>query len=246
MARVEFLGHTLPIEQEPFEVVERKGVGHPDTLADGAAEAISNAFASHTEAEYGAVLNHNVDKLYIVGGAVDVDFGRGQVLAPAQLILGGRMTTSFGGKPTNAFELAEHTAAEYVRGILPHMGDGELTTTVLTNDYSHNPYHFHPRSLADVPSATDPRANDTSTTVGYWPMSDTERLALGLEGYFYDQAGGPVSIMSARISKSWPSGLATWWMSPCVCRSWASTPHHSKITMSVTGSLKLSCQSMPH
>ena len=35
----------IPIEKKSFELVERKGMGHPDTLADGAAEAISIAFS---------------------------------------------------------------------------------------------------------------------------------------------------------------------------------------------------------
>ncbi len=50
------------------EIVERKGLGHPDTLADGLAESISNAFSQLTMKKFGAVLHHNVDKLMIGGG----------------------------------------------------------------------------------------------------------------------------------------------------------------------------------
>ena len=37
----------------PFEVVERKGIGHPDTLADGISEAISRELCRHYIEEYG-------------------------------------------------------------------------------------------------------------------------------------------------------------------------------------------------
>ncbi len=32
-----------PLEQQEIELVERKGIGHPDSVADGLAESISRA-----------------------------------------------------------------------------------------------------------------------------------------------------------------------------------------------------------
>ena len=64
-----------PIEQYPFEVVERKGVGHPDTLADGIAESISLAYSQYCLEHFGAVLHHNVDKTALFGGMAEMDFG---------------------------------------------------------------------------------------------------------------------------------------------------------------------------
>jgi S-adenosylmethionine synthetase len=39
------------------EVVERKGSGHPDTLADGVAEAISRAYSRYCLDAFGAILS---------------------------------------------------------------------------------------------------------------------------------------------------------------------------------------------
>ena len=52
----------------PVEIVERKGLGHPDTLADALAERMSVAYSRHCLERFGAVLHHNLDKLYLRGG----------------------------------------------------------------------------------------------------------------------------------------------------------------------------------
>ncbi|MET7278839.1 methionine adenosyltransferase [Kribbella sp. NPDC005582] len=44
-------------------IVERKGIGHPDTLADHLAERLSRAYSRYTLDHFGAVLHHNFDKL---------------------------------------------------------------------------------------------------------------------------------------------------------------------------------------
>ncbi len=35
----------LAVEDQDIEVVERKGIGHPDTICDGIAETVSRALA---------------------------------------------------------------------------------------------------------------------------------------------------------------------------------------------------------
>ncbi|MEJ8650769.1 methionine adenosyltransferase [Streptomyces sp. MS1.AVA.3] len=44
-------------------IVERKGLGHPDTLADHLAERLSQIYSQYTASRFGAVLHHNFDKL---------------------------------------------------------------------------------------------------------------------------------------------------------------------------------------
>ena len=59
----------------PVEVVERKGLGHPDTLADALAERMSVAYSRHCRERFGAVLHHNLDKLYLRGGHCQTGLG---------------------------------------------------------------------------------------------------------------------------------------------------------------------------
>jgi len=78
------------------EVVERKGAGHPDTLADGVADAISRAYSRYCLEQFGAILHHNTDKTSLLGGAADVRFGHGELTAPIQVLVNGRITAALG------------------------------------------------------------------------------------------------------------------------------------------------------
>lgn len=55
-----------------FEVVERKGIGHPDTLCDTIAEKVSQAYSQYCIKRYGIILRHMVDKIALSGGATKV------------------------------------------------------------------------------------------------------------------------------------------------------------------------------
>ena len=59
----------------PFEVVERKGLGHPHTLADAVSEVFSMELSRLYLAEFGEILHHNVDKVLITTGKTDPRFG---------------------------------------------------------------------------------------------------------------------------------------------------------------------------
>ncbi|HDS63020.1 MAG TPA: methionine adenosyltransferase, partial [Methanofollis liminatans] len=65
--RVERIAQT-PIEQQQIELVERKCIGHPDSIADGIAEAISRALCRAYIEECGVYLHHNTDQGEIVAG----------------------------------------------------------------------------------------------------------------------------------------------------------------------------------
>ena len=64
-----------PFRTLPAEIVERKGLGHPDTLCDQLAEEISRELCRYYIRETGAVQHHNVDKVLLVGGGSEVGFG---------------------------------------------------------------------------------------------------------------------------------------------------------------------------
>src|SRR3989304_5613892 len=74
------------------EIVERKGLGPPDTLCDALAEELSRSLCRFTLERFGEVLHHNVDKVLLWGGAARPAFGGGEVLAPFEVFLSGRAT----------------------------------------------------------------------------------------------------------------------------------------------------------
>ena len=84
-----------PLEQQEIELVERKGIGHPDSVADGLAESISRALCQEYLDRFGAVLHHNTDKTQIVAGRSKPAFGGGEVICPLYILLTGRATRVF-------------------------------------------------------------------------------------------------------------------------------------------------------
>src|SRR3972149_2001910 len=88
----------VPIEKQGVEFVERKGIGHPDSIADGLAESVSRALCKMYLARYGRILHHNTDEVEVVGGQSAPKFGGGAILEPVYVLLVGRATTEVNGE----------------------------------------------------------------------------------------------------------------------------------------------------
>lgn len=178
--------------KNPFEVVERKGIGHPDTVADALAEKISVEYSKYCLKHFGAVLHHNVDKTAVLGGLVRVDWGNGQMLKPIRVLIDGRISASFGSKKIPVKAICEKAIKLQLSNSLPSL-DTKRWLRIIdeSTTYSKNPRWFRPLSLSDVPDHANRFANDTSAVVSYWPLSKTEQAALLLEGYFYGRGGRP-------------------------------------------------------
>jgi len=87
-----------PIEKQNTEFVERKGIGHPDSIADGLAESVSRALCKMYKERYGRILHHNTDEVEVVGGQSAPKFGGGAMLEPIYVLLVGRATTEVNGE----------------------------------------------------------------------------------------------------------------------------------------------------
>src|SRR5574341_2664991 len=80
------------IEDRPVEIVERKGIGHPDSLCDGIAERISVEYTKWCIEHLGAPLHHNFDKVQLVAGETNVGYGVGELIKPIRIQIAGRGT----------------------------------------------------------------------------------------------------------------------------------------------------------
>ncbi|MGE5792835.1 MAG: methionine adenosyltransferase [Bacteroidota bacterium] len=160
----------------PVEIVERKGVGHPDTICDALAEALSVALSRFYLERFGAILHHNVDKALLWGGAARPRFGGGEVLEPIELYLAGRATAAVGDVRVPIDELVQETARDWLRRHIRHVDPVQ---------------HFRIHSLIRPTSADlaglferrhgAPLANDTSFGVGYAPLDRLEQVVLAVE-----------------------------------------------------------------
>ena len=191
---------SFDIDRSRFEIVERKGVGHPDTLTDGLAEAISSGYSRYCKDNFGAILHHNFDKLAITGGLVETEFGSSRVIKPATVIINGRASESFGDSKISVTELTKKLAIGYLKPVLPHAESSYFNFLHLTNTYSHNPHWYKPRSIEDLPEDKKPYANDSSTYSSYWPLSLLENTVLKAEALLCDEPyyGQDIKILAVR------------------------------------------------
>ena len=80
-------GSYLPVKEREVELVERKGLGHPDSLIDGIMEEISRELSKAYINDFGKILHHNVDKGQICGGAaMGIGFALMEAFVPGQTL----------------------------------------------------------------------------------------------------------------------------------------------------------------
>ncbi len=165
-----------PVSEQDVEYVERKGIGHPDTLIDGIVESAAVELSKAYMEKAGMVLHHNIDKGLIVGGSSEVKFGSGVITKPIEVIVAGRATREFKNIKFPVDEIITDAAERYLK---EH-------TRFLDVDNEVKIYSKVLKGSADLNGifgrSTDvPLANDTSFGVGFAPLTETERLTLETE-----------------------------------------------------------------
>ena len=182
-----------PIEERVIEIVERKGRGHPDYIADSMSEVVSVALCKYYKKNFGVIFHHNVDKSLVVGGRANPFFGGGEVCEPIQIIVAGRAIIEVleDGKiipiPIGSIVL------KAMNGFL------EKNFRFLNRDQHVICNYMIRRGSVDLVTTFDssevmPLSNDTSFGIGYAPLSQTERLVFETEMY----------LNSNRIKKELP------------------------------------------
>lgn len=164
------------IEDQDVELVERKGIGHPDSIADGVSESVSRALSRLYLDEFGRILHHNTDETQVVGGASEPKFGGGKVTNPIYVLLVGRATTEVNGEKLPYRQIAIDAAKSYVGSVCAHLDvEKQIEFDCRIGSGS-----------VDLRGVFEQKAvlsNDTSFGVGFAPLSDTERLVLESERY---------------------------------------------------------------
>lgn len=184
------------IEKQPVELVERKGLGHPDSLCDGIAESISRSLCREYLKRYNKILHHNTDQVELIGGQADLRFGGGEVTKPIYILIGGRATTWVDKEKIPVGEIAIKAAQEYLKKNIRNLDvDHHVEIDQRLGQGS--------ADLIGVFSKEGtPGANDTSFGVGHAPLSTTEKLVLETEKYLINsgikEIGEDIKVMGLR------------------------------------------------
>lgn len=166
------------VADRPVEIVERKGLGHPDSICDALAEELSLALCRYYSAHCGFIMHHNVDKVLLCGGEAEPAFGGGRVTKPIEIFLSGRATTACNGVEVPLKRLVEDSAGTWLGRhlhALDPVHDVRLHTMVRPG--SPELVEMFGRSRREGLWL----ANDTSCGVGYAPLTALERVVQEVE-----------------------------------------------------------------
>ncbi len=183
------------IEDIPVEIVERKGIGHPDSLCDGIAERISVEYTRWCQENLGTMLHHNFDKVQLVAGEVEVGYGGGYMLKPIRIQIAGRGTPAFQGRKVPMDEIAIEAAKMHIRETMRYL---DPDRHMVIDSYAG-------RGAEELQYVVDHvTANDTSFGVSHWPRSGLEHAVFETAQYInyrlIDQfpVGEDVKVMGLR------------------------------------------------
>ena len=188
-----------PVAEQEIELVERKGLGHPDSLCDAIVNYASVALCQEYQKAFGRIVHHNLDKALLVAGSSSPRVGGGTVDKPMRLILGDRATASFQGETIDVQGIVIEAAKDWMRHNLRFVNPDRHV--IFQSE-------IQPGSaeLTDIFARGVISANDTSAAVGFAPFSLTEQVVFSVERHMnspqfkqqFPETGEDIKVMGLR------------------------------------------------
>ncbi|MEM1539117.1 MAG: methionine adenosyltransferase [Candidatus Bathyarchaeia archaeon] len=191
----------IPLEKQKIEIVERKGLGHPDFICDAVMESVSLRLSQEYLEKAGVILHHNVDKCLLVAGQSENRFGGGFVKQPMLFVFGDRATTKLDGEEIDVEEIAINVAKEWFKKNMRFVDpEKHVKYQVELKQGSSGLVDIFKRKGRVL------GANDTSAAVGYAPMTKTEKIVLKTEQFLnskdfkrrFPESGEDIKVMGFR------------------------------------------------
>lgn len=190
-----------PISRHLVEVVERKGLGHPDYMCDSIMDFCSVELCREYLDRFGRIYHHNLDKGLLVAGETTTKFGGGTIEKPMKLIFGDRATMKIGGESIDINSLMVNSSKKWLDEHMRFIhAEDNVEYQVEIKQGSAELMDIFQRQ-GDVLGA-----NDTSACVGYAPFSKLESKVFDLEKHLnstafknqYPETGEDVKVMGLR------------------------------------------------
>jgi S-adenosylmethionine synthetase len=202
----------IPVPEQPLEIVERKGLGHPDTICDAVMNDMSVALSNTYIKTFGAILHHNMDKALLGAGKIQTKFGGGEIIEPMKFVIGDRATRYVEDKEIDVWNVCQKATIKWFDNNLRFVKPEHIEFISALQEGSSNLTDIFNRQNEDFLGA-----NDTSAAVGYAPFSPVEETVLGLESYLnssefhkiHPEGGEDVKIMACRKGHEMDLTVAT-------------------------------------
>jgi S-adenosylmethionine synthetase len=193
-----------------IEIVERKGIGHPDTICDSIADRFALNLTQYYLKKFNQIFHFNVDKALLVAGETKPKFGGGKVLKPMKIFFGDRATYRIGNEEIPLEEILKQSVYSWLKENLRFVREENVEVISEVKHGSQELTSIFKRKEEYLP------ANDTSALVGYAPLTTLERSVLELEGYLnskdfkknYPESGEDIKVMGLREDNSFTYTIA--------------------------------------
>lgn len=175
------------INYQNFEIVERKGVGHPDTLCDAIAEKISQSYSLYCMKHYRKVAHHWFDKVMLIGGEAKIEYSQSHIIKPYKLIIAGKCAKEIMGDPVPLMDIYKEAAKYVLENNLTDF-DMEKHLIIIDETVDHqgagrDNNRYRPQTLDDLSglSVEDSRSNDCNLLSSHYPLTTLEDMVLQSE-----------------------------------------------------------------
>ncbi len=193
-----------------IEIVERKGIGHPDTICDSIVEKISIELAKYYLKKFGEILHYNIDKALLAAGEAENKFGGGKIIKPMLFVIGDRATSSVESEEVPINEIVENCVYSWFKD---NMRFVEKEYIKIQNEIKKGSQAL--QQIFKEKKRFFP-ANDTSALVGYAPLTKLENAVYKLERFInssefkakYPETGEDVKIMGLRENNNYNFTIA--------------------------------------
>ncbi len=179
------------LSQKKIEIVEKKGIGHPDSLADQIAEFTCRNICNYYKNKYRAIYRFNVDQVEINGGEIKINFGKGQIIKPGEITISGKASCISQEECKKINKIAVSSTKKLLTSIFNNKILRVFKIKSNIGIYSiRNKKFFESREL--------PISEDTAIGIGFYPYTLVENLTLDIE-----------KNLSQKLIKEFPIGKDT-------------------------------------
>jgi len=193
-----------------IEIVERKGIGHPDTICDSIADRFALNLAQYYLKKFNQIFHFNVDKALLVAGETKTKFGGGKILKPMKIFFGDRATYKIDDENVPIDEILNHSVYDWLKENLRFVSEKEVEVINEVKHGSEELTSIFKRKEEYLP------ANDTSALVGYAPLTTLEKSVLELERYLnskdfkkrFPESGEDIKVMGLREDNNFTFTIA--------------------------------------
>ncbi|STP81983.1 S-adenosylmethionine synthetase [Enterococcus cecorum] len=198
-----------------YEIVERKGSGHPDTLCDAIAERCSYEYCKYFKEKFNRYAHHWFDKVVLVGGRSDIRYGVGKIIEPYKILICGKCVKRVGDYEIPVYQIFQRAVDFVLTNTLTGYNAEQhrviIDYTVDSHGTGRKSIRYQPREVDELQTLlmSENVSNDCNILSAHYPLSVLESSVLNLEKYLnsFDfkkilpQSGWDIKITGVKINQ---------------------------------------------